>query len=414
MNIYFFLKKEFLEIRQYKKVIFFVLFSSVYPILLNIIASNPLMPLEKALHLSIIIIATLSGEITYILMVDEIKTGTLDILLLSKYKKTEIVYTKIILPSLIAVTASILGLLLNNISSLYSDKVLYIQGIRLIDFFLIISTSVFCSLVTIIALMYKRNANSKIVTLIILLDFVLFSALYILSFIVRVHWVVIITVLITLLVYILAVNSFKLTQEVPFKNKRKRIHFVDRDNTLLKCLIKREIIKLQDQNVLFIKYLFMVISFIIVNSRPIESSLMKQLIPLVEIYTLSTIFTLDIYFVTAKYEKYAKVDELLQVAGVSKRINYLLPLALAFVLGFIGGIIFVILNNVLINNQKFMFGFEHLITYIFTLISSELICYLFVIKHLKSIREERVIRIFIYFTCFVFFVLWNGTLIILW
>lgn len=73
MKIGFYIKKEGKELFQIKKVIAFLGFASLYPLILNAIATTPLIPLEDALYMALLVTACVSSELVYIVMMEEVK-----------------------------------------------------------------------------------------------------------------------------------------------------------------------------------------------------------------------------------------------------------------------------------------------------------------------------------------------------
>lgn len=406
MNVYFFLRKELMEIKQCKKVLLYVMLSSIYPLILNIIANNPLIPLEKGLYLSTIIIACLSGEIIYLTMMEEIKTGTLDMILLSRYKIEKVVILKIIFPSLIAMLASFIGIMINNIVSLYNNNVIALHGYGVVELFFILSSSIFCSIVTIFFMSYRRKADSKVVTFVIALVVILFSILYLGSFVLNDKYIIITIIALTVLAYIITIKSFIYSGEQFHKKRYSNLSLTERDNNFLRCILKREAIKLLTKKMVFLKYFGMAISFIIVNLRLLDSDKLTHIIFLIEIFMINLVFVIDIYFESAKYEKYAKIDDILIIAGIRKQTNYVMPLIIIFILGIICNIFFMAINNIFfrLNDFSMVFTFGHVFLCICSLICSLLICYTLIVKSLRTLKEERVIRIFIYFATVLVFV----------
>jgi len=176
------------------------------------------------------------------------------------------------------------------------------------------------------------------------------------------------------------------------------MNFDEKDNTIFKCMVKREIIKVYDKKNMLIKYFVLLVSFIIINLNPIKSKEMNQVIILVEIFMITIFFVLDIYFESAKYEKVSRIEEILSIAGIGKHKNYIVPLALIFVLGSISNVSFILLNNaiMIICNRGISYEFKDIIICICTLMCSLLVCYILVEKRLNSLKEERVIKILIY------------------
>ena len=112
---------------------------------------------------------------------------------------------------------------------------------------------------------------------------------------------------------------------------------------------------------------------------------------------------MDFYFNSAKQEIYEKMEDILKMVGISKSKNLLLSLGIYVMLGTISGLlIFLILNIVSKVGTGFAwFGLKEILLYLIQLLFCGMACFIMLSKGLKSMREERIVKIFSYGVCFL-------------
>ena len=120
-----------------------------------------------------------------------------------------------------------------------------------------------------------------------------------------------------------------------------------------------------------------------------------------ELFSLQLVFIMDLYFNSAKQEIYDKMEDILKMVGISKSKNLLFALGIYVMLGAVSGLmIFLLLNIVSMIGAGFAwFGVKEILLYLFQLSFCGMACFAMISKGLKSMREERIIKIFSYGAC---------------
>lgn len=405
MNILFFLRKELVELKQCKKIIIYLFVAVLYQTMLNLIANNPVIPLGQVLYLLSFVTACFSAEIVYAEMVEELRAGTFDIILLSRCRIGKIIVVKNLIASCIASIVCFLGIFINNIVAQFVDKMVFISGLRSIDYLLLVFAAIVCGLTTFISMLQMKEISNKIITFNMVAVLSIFVGLYYISFIIGAIQTMTAVLIMIGLLYYSAVNRLKK------RKKRENIHnrrlaFSEKDDILLKCIAKRECIKLVDRKNVIRKSVLIVIIFILANTNISRSLLADRILPFAELFILQSVFVMDMYFEFVKDEIYAKMDDILYLVGISRRKNTGIPLIFVIILGCISGLLFVGMNNMIMQciDRGLLFGIRHFIIYLVTLVLNGYLCQEFMMRFLKSIKEERIVRIYIYFISLILFI----------
>lgn len=405
MNILFFLKKELVELKQCKKIIIYLFVAVLYQTMLNLIANNPVIPLGQVLYLLSFVTACFSAEIVYAEMVEELRAGTFDIILLSRCRIGKIIVVKNLIASCIASIVCFLGIFINNIVAQFVDKMVFISGLRSIDYLLLVFAAIVCGLTTFISMLQMKEISNKIITFNMVAVLSIFVGLYYISFIIGAIQTMTAVLIMIGLLYYSAVNRLKKRKKKENIHNR-RLAFSEKDDTLLKCIAKRECIKLVDRKNVIRKIVLIVIIFILANTNISRSLLADRILPFAELFILQSVFVMDLYFEFVKDEIYAKMDDILYLAGINRRKNTGIPLIFVIILGCISGLLFAGMNNMIMQciDRGLLFGIRHFIIYLVTLVLNAYLCQGFMMRFLKSIKEERIVRIYIYFISLILFI----------
>lgn len=407
MNRLIFIKKEIAELKQCKKLILLILVALIYQLFLNIIADNPVIPIGKALYLSSFISVCLSAEIVYILMVDEFKKGTFDIILLSKCKVEKLLLVKIMISSIIAIISTGFGRVINNVGALFIEKVVPINGLSLFDYLQIVFAGIICAMSAMYFMLKLKKYDNTYLTWNIIAVSACFIVVNFVSGAMNSNILIVIWITSIIFIYKGILGSIYNKKVNRHSNKRKKQLFTENDNTWYRSISKRELTKLLEKKGTLFKLMIMVIGFVIINSIMSTDQLSQKLVVWIELFMFQMIFVMDIYFDLAKQEVYAKMDDILQLAGVSKRKNFLMIGGISTLLGMMGGIIFFAVGNMveLYTGDGILLTLKDIIIYFMMLILCSTMCYVNVTKSLKSMKEERIVRLFTYGLCLVISVL---------
>lgn len=394
-----FIYKEIKEILQCKKIILYIIFSIIYPSILNLIANNPIVPLENLLKMSLIFTAEVSMEIIYVTMSEEIQKGTFDILLLSDMSRLKIVIFKNILPSLSGIAVVFLGIGVNNLLSLMIEKFILIRDIDGLDVILWISVSMIGSL-TGFLITIKRNAKHSVITGTLFIIFMFFSALSVLEKILNAYGFIAMCFLlvIAMLNYVLTVMKQQRFNKMEVESK---IHFSDEDDSVEKSLWKRDIMRCFLRKRVFVKICFFLGSILLFLMQKKVQGIEQGLILLL-LFVYEMVWVMDVVFDTIKLEKYSNMQEILQIANIGLKQNYNVFVHRMMYMSVIITLIFMIIPIVLIQD---IIGIRYIVLYSISVIINCNICKYVVIKHLEGIKHERVVRLLIYILSLIVFLL---------
>ena len=404
MNSLLFVKKELAELRHCKKVLLLLGVALIYPLFLNLLADKPVVPLGLALKLSAFLSVCLSAEVVFMLMVDEIKKGTFDILILSKCRIGKALLVKVSIAALLGVLATMGGFLINNCGSIFIEKVIAIEAITLYDLIQFMMASVICAMSALYLMLRFRKYDNTYLTGNILVVAVGFIVLYVVSGYINKGIILIAEVAVAFLLYYGMIRRLK---EESVKKEAKcttKSVFSERDNTWFKVIQKREWKRILVRKSVAVKLGILFFIFLFSNQK-IEGygEMLRGLILALELFSLQLVFIMDFYFNSAKQEIYEKMEDILKMVGISKSKNLLLSLGIYVMLGTISGLlIFLILNIVSKVGTGFAwFGLKEILLYLIQLLFCGMACFIMLSKGLKSMREERIVKIFSYGVCFL-------------
>lgn len=402
MNIMFFIRKEIKELAQCKKVYFLLLFCISYQLILNVIAKTPVFPIEESLYLASFITACVSAEFVYMAMIGEVKTGTLKIILLSRYKAEKFVFAKIFIPSVVAIAVTFLGIGINNLGALFIDKAVAITSLGIMDYLMIILAVMVCSLSTLLMIINMKNYSNTTLTYNVVGVAAIFILFHFLEEYIAKEYFIVIALVIMIGLYIANVYSVnhKRFNHVKPAEKRGSV-FTGREDCWWKSICRREYKKLLTQKKLGIKLILLLVGMFIINSYPLQNEVVRKLFIFMEMYLLISVLTLDLYFELAKQEIYAKTDEILQLAGIKQNKNLFIILEICYFIGAAIGILFfgILYFLSVVRGMDYTFRAIEIIGYFVMLLFSFFVCYGFILRGLKNVKEEHIIRIAIYGLC---------------
>lgn len=176
------LKKELIEVEYNKKFLLLGGIGLIFPLLANLVSSNPLLPLDHVFLILSIVAASSGGELVYSTMISELQNGAFDILLVCPVDKYKIVLYKLIIPIIFTSIITILGLGFNDVvASFVLNKFLYSNAFCTKNILATLCSSATCCIVEYIGLIVYDKKTIKLHTILIAAEVCLLSVLFILG-----------------------------------------------------------------------------------------------------------------------------------------------------------------------------------------------------------------------------------------
>ena len=323
-----FLRKELIEILQNKKILLFLCLSLCLPLIINIIATNPPVPLELVVSLYVVIAACVVSELIKLSLVEEFKLSTFNNLLIAPFKKEYLIYYKTTIQVLVSFLTTVLGLLFSDVFLLLIPKFSYF--VTMTTFFNVIvalCSSYVCGWISFYLFIRTRSVSATTHTLLL---GIIMGTLAVIAMISNIYCPAIIGVcasVILLLTYVL--SKITLTSPQPLKNKNSRQWF---------CLFK-------GQNLIFVS------AIIIKDFAGIRiSNMLEVLFYIVLIFLVKTpVLFYGILFLVATFgvrklfypsiidEKLNKTSDILQIQKIKIYIyiaKVIVPTIVSMILSF--------------------------------------------------------------------------------
>lgn len=199
---------------------------------------------------------------------------------------------------------------------------------------------------------------------------------------------------------------WKLEHRAVASHKMKRkIVFSIQDGNYRRAILSREFKKMAALKVIMLKLLSMLIFSVIFICKAPEG-IVKELMLLMVIYFLAMTFSGNIYFNSAKTELYEKMEDILLLSGISRKKNLRLALGFVLVCGNIMGVCyFAICKSFALLRGVSFSAFLYFMYYFIALVIGGMIAYIFTFKYLKSLKDERLMRRYIYGVTFLIYMM---------
>lgn len=395
MNLRIILKKEWIDLISSKKSLLLLFLFMFYPVILNLLGDDSsILDTESGVLIGALLVACLSSELVYLSLIEEVKYGILDLILISSIKKEKIIFFKLLIPSVTALVFSFGSILVNNIFEKFNLVNVAIHMNSLSFWLLIFFAPVFSSLITFITIInIKRKSREALTTIaisaIIAISVLFFLRIYVPLYIMFILLILIIVVLVKLATFSMNKNGYK-----TFFSSKNLIKLSLRDNTRRKVVFKREVIKWTSKKFRLIKFIMIFLLFTAINSSILE---MKHII-VFQMFMLTNFYVLDLYFESMIDEKLSNVDEILYVAKFSAKKNEKYIFVYAYYASILISMIFVIINNSLsyIANSYMIFSLVNICLLIFMPYVMLSLSRIIINNFFKSIKDVRPLKIFIY------------------
>lgn len=167
------------ELFSNKKILLFGIVCLFSPLALNLIANNPILPIETVFLIFVISLSTLSGELVYWAMMYEVSSNTMDTQMISPINKLSLVLGKISAPIVIIAICTIGGSILNDIVASTIDAERYFNNICCCkNVVAIISVTSISAILELAISVNLKNKELKKHTIFVALEVALISLLF--------------------------------------------------------------------------------------------------------------------------------------------------------------------------------------------------------------------------------------------
>ena len=400
MNCYrVFLKKEIKEILNSRRLVVSLLFGILCCLVMNFIAtmpgSTPLFSFDimrGILCVNYLVIA-MCTDIVYITMVEEVSFGTLDIILLSKCKKSRILLLKCLLPILVSLILFVMNILLNNVCTLWFPQLIFLSADGWYFLFAVV-TSIGCNMAE-----FCRccNVKSTIPSNNNFLAFAVGGSYALLYYGIEEfgNSMFVIAILLTSLIYVHTYNILE-------KNKSKTINTNDFfvfnivDGYYVKTIFSRELKRFlqSKKDIARILYYF-VVMIVIYISMP--EDIYKNMVICALTYVIAIIFSGNIYLESIKAEVYENMNDILALARISRRKNYKYMMISSLLSGWvIGCLCYIVLFCLHCMSVIKLLNVKFYILYCLILSISEVFAYIISLNYFHSIKASKMVKRYLY------------------
>lgn len=407
--LYSFILKDAKEFRRSRKMLLFALICTLYPTIINIIATRPLIPIQYLIIPASILTACFGGELVYFFTINEIKQRIFDVFLISKIGRLQLLLCKIAFPFLYSFLLALLSIVINNIVAMLLPHYGFVSGLLSFETIaLFISGATISSLIQFGAIMIIGELNDHLHTFTLFMSFLLLISIYAANLILAVSaFFVIITAIIVVLILLnySLINLYR--QKTLFRehNNQKSI-FPDRNISDISALLRKEII-LSGSNFSTIIRLIISSAFpILINLFTINNIELLQALSRITLYFVCNFGILNILFPVITTEQIGKHTDVFRVAGISKFKLYLSKCILPFFTMSAGLISSFLLIWIYTNKTDSIFPFNYaaVITSFFSTLCSILISF-WLSRFIYSYKDVHIVRFFISLVSFIFHII---------
>ncbi len=399
-----FLLKDFNEVRNSFKVLIVILLSITLPTILNMIATNPVLPIETLMTPVAIFSACISAEILFFLMINEVKYKMFDVFLVSRISKIKLVLCRVAFPIIIGFVCAILGVFLNNfIVGIFVDYGYVSITFNIVIAIVFLVSAILSSLIEFLVIIFNGNTDVQKHTLTIALTYLLNIIIYItlIKYGILIYGIVSVFSIIVLI--IVACNLIRLYSK-PSKIKLSSsclFKFPNENISLISGLIRKEII-VSEINIFTLVYLIIVSFFptMIVSGNLYDIELLK-FTQRITLFFISYFGVSRVTFKVLSEEQINRYSDIFSLVKVNKSKLYFskscIPLIIA-ILGFLLSLFIAILINDF-NEITLFFNFVSLGVCVLSTLSSVIICFC-LCKSIKTYQDIRIIELGIMATSF--------------
>lgn len=403
--IYNFIRKDIKEFRHGKKILLLAFLCALYPLIINIIATSPLLPMQFLIIAASILTACFGGELLYFLTINEIKYRIFDIFLLSKIGIPQLIFCKNALPFLCSFLLALTSLWVNNAAVILFPEQNFTVG--LIDFetiALLISTAIISTLIQFGAVLIIEKFNDYTHTVTLAISFSVMIFLYSVNLLNGAVIFFIIDAGIVLSLIFLDCKALSLYRHTSSSRKCRSLAltFPEKNMSAICALLRKELI-VSELNFLNLIRLIISAAFpIIVSSFGINNLRLRQILFRITLYFVCSFGVFNILFPVIKTEQISRSADIFKVAKTNRlKIYFSKSVAPMFttVIGLI--ILFTIMLIYCRQTGKaFTFDYTAILAAMLSTISSIAVT-LWLGQYINSYKDARIIRFFITVITFV-------------
>lgn len=407
-----FIKKEIREIMNSKRLLLSLFFGCFSCVIMNVISIMPgshtlfSIDLERFLLCINYFVIYLCSDIIYVTMVEEVSSGTFDMILMSKCSKMKIVLLKCMLPVVISFVFFVINIFTNNVCALIIPQLMMLNVCDIIYWFFAVLANIGCNLVE-----FTRCISSK--------KNVPPDNIYITFFCVTFYAILFYIsksfIILTLIIAIgatLLIASYTLLQmkKIHITGSKRHIFGTGniikiKDGNYVKAIISRELKRFFSLKKDVFKIVYYIVSMSIIYVA-MPQGLYRDVILCALIYIFSLIFSDDIFLESIKDEVYENMNEILMLAKIDRKTNYRMSMIVSLVLGLLAGCVFFGINGILYAIGLIgSFQFGYCILYWGTLIISLVLGNIFAYKYFISIKDVKLVKKYLYSATIVIYVL---------
>ena len=409
--IYNFMLKDIKELQRSRKIFFIsLIILLLYPVIVNVLAERPLIPLHFVIIILSMLLAGFSGEILYYSTINEIKYRIFDVFLVSKIDNLHLLLSKILLPVLVSFPLALISLVINNtVVSLFPHYELVSVVLHFETIIIFISAAITSSLVEFGALMIIGNKiNTQIHTSIMAISYLLLISMYIANVIFGVFIFIIIAItVISLLVFLdcYLINLYRVTNLVRKSSNTQSI-LPDKNISFLSAFLRKEIIVSGFNFFTVIRLIFSSMFPIAILSFIINDIELLRVFFRIALYFVCNFGVLNILFPVAKIEQINRYADVFQVARISEFKLYFLKCILPFFTMSVGFFLSFLLTWIYCTKtgSVFLFDWVALVIAILSTCCSAFVT-LWFSRFIYSYKDARIVGFFISIMTFTFHII---------
>lgn len=318
----FFIRTQLYGIRKSKRLLGTLLFSPALLLFCSYYAPNSQIPTQLVLAMFAALLSILSSEILHWLMIDEIKDGLFDIILISPASRLGVLFGKLFVPIVGSSTLTIASLLVNNYLSQFSHFVHWDFSLASCSFLLF--AAIFSALLEFVSLLIIRRRNTNIHFVLLAGSIFLMLLVYdLISKSLMLFYIIIISLL--LLAISLTLFLLRMRYQVSMNRNDYCFPYLIGDGkiTIFGALFRKNISTFRYSKYALLQLLISTISPILVGALAnLQNFFPVNAVVILSLSVIPSVTNIYIVFYSSLFENRNKVSEVLQVQNytVLKRI----------------------------------------------------------------------------------------------
>lgn len=407
-----FIKKEIREIMNSKRLLLSLILGCFSCLIMNIISVMPgthtlfSLDLDRVLLCVNYFVIFLCTDIIYVTMVEEVTSGTFDMIKMSQCSKSKIILLKCMFPIIISFAFFVINIVINNVCAMIVPNLLTLNVWDYTYWLLAVLSAIGCNLVEFSrCISSKKNVppDNNYVTF-------FWGALYAVLFYISKYFLLLtITIAICVTFFIYGYTLLQM-KKIHITGSKRHIFGTGniikiKDGNYVKTIISRELKRFFSLKKDVFKIVYYIVSMSIIYVA-MPQGLYRDVILCALIYVFSLIFSDDIFLESIKDEVYENMNEILMLARIDRKTNYRMSMIVSLVLGLLAGCVFFGINGILYAIGLIgSFQFGYCILYWGTLIISLVLGNIFAYKYFISINDVKLVKKYLYSATIVIYVL---------